>query len=153
MDPLTNASDFPVTVYGGTKSVVISTGTVIGGRNPFLGIAYVVVSGICVILGALFTATHLIKPRYGPLHHPIARYRGLPVDHHLGNSATIPTLRGTTTSPRPPQLVDDKRELAMTTREEEPVLDRCLNVVASQLVLSTVEQALRSHSGLRFRVS
>jgi hypothetical protein len=34
-----------------------------GGRNPFLGIAYVVVGGICVVLGALFTVTHLIRPR------------------------------------------------------------------------------------------
>ncbi|KAI9657174.1 MAG: hypothetical protein M1821_003341 [Bathelium mastoideum] len=54
---------FPVTVYGGTKSILISTRTAIGGKNPFLGIAYVVVAGICVLLGALFTATHLIKPR------------------------------------------------------------------------------------------
>ena len=43
--------------------MVISTRTVMGGKNPFLGIAYIVVGGICVILGALFTATHLIKPR------------------------------------------------------------------------------------------
>lgn len=35
-----------------------------GGKNPFLGIAYVVVGGICIVLGALFTALHLIKPRY-----------------------------------------------------------------------------------------
>jgi hypothetical protein len=34
-----------------------------GGKNPFLGIAYVVVGGICIVLGALFTVTHLIKPR------------------------------------------------------------------------------------------
>ncbi|KAI9880465.1 MAG: hypothetical protein M1830_002817 [Pleopsidium flavum] len=55
--------NFPVTVYGGTKSIVISTRTVMGGKNPFLGIAYVVVGGICIVLGFLFTATHLIKPR------------------------------------------------------------------------------------------
>lgn len=56
--------DFPATVYGGTKAIIISTRTVMGGKNPFLGIAYVAVSGICVLLGALFTVTHLIKPRF-----------------------------------------------------------------------------------------
>ncbi|KAI9807508.1 MAG: hypothetical protein M1825_005448 [Sarcosagium campestre] len=60
---LTDVVDFPVTIYGGTKSIVISTTTVMGGKNPFLGIAYIVVGGICVVLGVLFTATHLIKPR------------------------------------------------------------------------------------------
>ncbi len=34
-----------------------------GGRNPFLGIAYIVVGGVCIILGGVFTATHLNKPR------------------------------------------------------------------------------------------
>ncbi|KAL1846770.1 hypothetical protein VTK73DRAFT_214 [Phialemonium thermophilum] len=54
---------FPADVYHGTKSVIISTRTVMGGRNPFLGIAYIVVGGICILLGAVFTVTHLIKPR------------------------------------------------------------------------------------------
>ncbi|PSR78691.1 ligand-effect modulator 3 family [Coniella lustricola] len=54
---------FPAEIYKGTKSMVISTRTVLGGRNPFLGIAYVVVGGICIVLGVLFTVTHLLKPR------------------------------------------------------------------------------------------
>ena len=63
-DPhLTHTTDFPVTAYGGTKSIVISTRTVMGGKNPFLGIAYIVVGGICIVLGALFTGMHFIKPR------------------------------------------------------------------------------------------
>ncbi|MBE7181250.1 MAG: LEM3/CDC50 family protein [Terriglobus roseus] len=56
-------SVFPVLEYGGTKSILISTRTVMGGKNSFLGIAYVAVGGLCVLLGALFTALHLIKPR------------------------------------------------------------------------------------------
>ena len=56
--------DFPVTEYGGTKTLVLSTRTVIGGQNNFLGIAYIVVAGLCILLGAIFTARHLIKPRY-----------------------------------------------------------------------------------------
>jgi hypothetical protein len=34
-----------------------------GGKNPFLGIAYIVVGGICILLGTLFTFTHIFKPR------------------------------------------------------------------------------------------
>ncbi|KAJ9295333.1 hypothetical protein DTO271G3_6156 [Paecilomyces variotii] len=54
---------FPVTEYSGTKSILISTRTVMGGKNPFMGIAYVVVGGICIVLGVLFTVAHLVKPR------------------------------------------------------------------------------------------
>lgn len=38
-----------------------------GGKNPFLGIAYIVVGGLCILLGAVFLATHLIKPRSAAL--------------------------------------------------------------------------------------
>ena len=56
--------DFPVTKYDGKKAIVLTTSTVMGGKNPFMGIAYVVVGGLCIVLGALFTVAHLIKPRY-----------------------------------------------------------------------------------------
>jgi hypothetical protein len=55
--------DFPVKVYSGTKSILITTRTIMGGKNPFLGIAYVVVGGLCIVLGVVFTIAHLVKPR------------------------------------------------------------------------------------------
>lgn len=55
--------DFPVTEYDGTKSILISTRTVMGGKNPSMGIAYVVIGGACVLLGVLFTIAHLVRPR------------------------------------------------------------------------------------------
>jgi hypothetical protein len=61
--PLTRTPEFNTTLYSGTKSVLISTRTVMGGKNPFLGIAYLVVGGICIVLGALFTVTYIVKPR------------------------------------------------------------------------------------------
>ena len=57
-------SDYPVQLYGGTKSIVISTVSWIGGKNPFLGWAYVAAAALFVLLAILGTARHLIKPRY-----------------------------------------------------------------------------------------
>ncbi|KAF9140224.1 hypothetical protein BGX30_006860 [Mortierella sp. GBA39] len=55
--------NYNVSTYGGTKSIVLSTVSFMGGRNPFLGIAFIVVGVLCVFLGLLFTARHLYKPR------------------------------------------------------------------------------------------
>lgn len=48
------APAFPVTGFDGKKSLVLSTTSFLGGKNPFLGIAYMVVGGICVALALVF---------------------------------------------------------------------------------------------------
>jgi len=56
-------TNFPVKPYGGTKSIVISTVSWIGGKNPFLGWAFVGGSGLLVLLAIAGTIQHLVKPR------------------------------------------------------------------------------------------
>lgn len=55
--------NFNTTLYDGKKFLLLSTRTAIGGRNPFLGIAYCAVAGISGVLGLAFLIQHIVKPR------------------------------------------------------------------------------------------
>jgi len=99
-----------------------------GGKNPFLGIAYVVVGGLCIVLGALFTATHLIKPRYVPRHACLQAAIQSRVWCSLltsggtmtENSATTAISAGTQSSPVGQLQPDAARDMV---RERRPLMD------------------------------
>ncbi|KZP00894.1 Lem3/Cdc50 [Calocera viscosa TUFC12733] len=55
--------NFPVEMFGGTKSLVISTVSWIGGKNPFLGWAYVGTAALFVLLAVIGLVWHCVKPR------------------------------------------------------------------------------------------
>lgn len=60
-----------------------------GGKNPFLGIAYIVVGGICIVLGALFTVTHLIKPRCVASTRPLGSAANVRCNRKLGDQTYL----------------------------------------------------------------
>lgn len=43
-------SDYPVIDFGGQKKVVLSNVSWMGGKNEFLGIAYMVIGSLCIVM-------------------------------------------------------------------------------------------------------
>ncbi|KAA0171852.1 hypothetical protein FNF28_00487 [Cafeteria roenbergensis] len=55
--------NFPVKQFGGAKSVVISTLSILGGKNDFLGIAYIAVGAVCAAMAVAFLIKECTCPR------------------------------------------------------------------------------------------
>ncbi|KAE9532799.1 hypothetical protein AGLY_009880 [Aphis glycines] len=51
--------NYPVAGFGGTKSLILSNTSFTGGRNLFLGYAYIVVGCCCFLLGLMFLILHI----------------------------------------------------------------------------------------------
>ena len=56
-------SNFEVLSFKGTKSIVLSTGSWLGGKNDFMGIAYIIIGALSLLIGFIFLIKHLVSPR------------------------------------------------------------------------------------------
>ncbi|XP_043468389.1 cell cycle control protein 50A isoform X1 [Leptopilina heterotoma] len=50
---------FSVYAFEGSKRMILSTTSLLGGKNPFLGIAYIVVGCICLVMGLALLIIHI----------------------------------------------------------------------------------------------
>jgi len=67
---------FPVSSFGGSKSLVLATNSWIGGRNVFLGITYLVMASLCFFTALIFTAKQRLAPREMGSVELLRRYEG-----------------------------------------------------------------------------
>ncbi|KRZ38792.1 Cell cycle control protein 50B, partial [Trichinella pseudospiralis] len=51
--------NYPVASFDGRKRFIISNASWAGGKNSFLGIAYIVVGTICIVMGCVFLFVHM----------------------------------------------------------------------------------------------
>jgi len=56
-------NNWDVKRFKGSKSLVVTTTSAFGGKNPSLGNSFIVVGVFCAIAGTFFSLKHLIKPR------------------------------------------------------------------------------------------
>ncbi|KAI8059902.1 CDC50/LEM3 family [Gongronella butleri] len=55
--------NYDIKAYGGTKSLVITGTSFLGDRNPFMGLAYIIMGCACALLGVVFLGWHFFRPR------------------------------------------------------------------------------------------
>jgi hypothetical protein len=56
-------ANYVVTRFAGSKSLLVGTTSIFGGRNPYLSRVFYIVGGFCLVAGAFFALKHAVRPR------------------------------------------------------------------------------------------
>jgi len=57
---------YPVSSFNGSKSFVLSTTNMLGGKNYFLAVCYIVVGSLCLVFAIIFFIAYMTKRPANP---------------------------------------------------------------------------------------
>lgn len=57
-------NNYNVEDFSGTKAFVLSTTNMLGGRNYFLAVCYIVVGALCIVFAVIFFVAYMRKRSY-----------------------------------------------------------------------------------------
>ena len=60
----TSDSRYPVSAFNGEKSIILAEVSVLGGRNLFLGIAYIVTACVLIIAAVILIIVHIFVSKW-----------------------------------------------------------------------------------------
>jgi hypothetical protein len=82
------SNNFPVDEFDGEKHIVFSTTSWLGGKNNFLGIAYIAMGALCWFLALIFLIKHRVSPRkLGDMRY--FNWRKLPIEQQSAAAAAV----------------------------------------------------------------
>lgn len=55
--------NYPVQIFGGSKSYILTTNSIVGGRNMSLGIVYLIVAAVAIMFAVIFVIKLVVTPR------------------------------------------------------------------------------------------
>ncbi|SMN21607.1 similar to Saccharomyces cerevisiae YCR094W CDC50 Endosomal protein that interacts with phospholipid flippase Drs2p [Maudiozyma saulgeensis] len=104
--------NYPVHSFNGTKTFVLTTNSVIGAKNIWLGIVYLMVAGICVLFSLIFLLNIIFQTKKLEDHQYLSN---VPAEPLMGLSE--PEISRESTTPSVGRINDTQKNTRFTVRE------------------------------------
>ncbi|KAG0671784.1 hypothetical protein C6P45_005049 [Maudiozyma exigua] len=106
------ALNYPVDTFNGTKTFVLTTNSIVGARNIWLGIVYLIVAGICVAFSLIFLVNIIFQTKRLEDHRYLTN-----VPDDMSIDVPMSEFSGVDAVGPPTVLINDSKDMRFPVRE------------------------------------